>query len=139
MWHTSSNYGLPDQAGKKIKHVSKEALMASEVHHRRLFESAQDGILILDAGTRRIVDVNLYSIDLLGYSKEDLVEKFFWEIGAIRDIYENKERFRELQEKEYLRYEDSPLEANHGRQINVEFISNNVYLVDDYKVIQCVV
>lgn len=103
MWHTSSNYGLPDQAGKEIKHASKEALIASEVHYRRLFESAQDGILILDAGTGRIVDVSLYLIDLPGYSKEDLVEKFFWEIGAFRDIYENRERFRELQEKEYLR------------------------------------
>ncbi|MGQ7870381.1 PAS domain S-box protein [Sunxiuqinia sp. sy24] len=112
--------------------------MASEVHYRRLFESAQDGILILDAETGRIVDVNLFLIDLLGYSKEDLEEKFLWEIGAFRDIYENRERFRELQEKEYLRYEDLPLETNHGRQINVEFISN-VYLVDDYKVIQCIV
>ena len=59
MWHASSNYDLPDQQGKKVKHVSKEALMASEVHYRRLFETAQDGILILDAKTGRIVDVNL--------------------------------------------------------------------------------
>lgn len=138
MWHASSNYGHPDQAGKNVKHVSKEALMASEVHYRRLFETAQDGILILDAETERIVDVNQFLIDLLGYPKEELVEKFLWEIGAFRDIYENRERFRELQEKEYLRYEDLPLETTYGRRINVEFISN-VYLVDDYKVIQCIV
>lgn len=138
MWHASSNYGLPDQPGKKVKHVSKEALMASEVHYRRLFETAQDGILILDAKTGRIVDVNLFLIELLGYSKEDLVVKFLWEIGAFRDIYENRERFRELQEKEYLRYEDLPLETTYGRRINVEFIST-VYLVDGYKVIQCIV
>ncbi len=73
MWILSSNYGLSDESGKQVNPLSKEALRASEVHYRRLFESAQDGILILDAEPGRIVDVNLFLIDLLGYSKDDLV------------------------------------------------------------------
>jgi len=34
------------------------ALKASEIRYRRLFETAQDGILILDADTGQIDDVN---------------------------------------------------------------------------------
>ena len=112
------------------------ALIASEIRYRRLFESAKDGILILDAETGMIVDVNPFLIDLLGYSKEEFVEKEIWNIGFFKDIVANKDKFSELQQKEYVRYEDLPLEAENGRKINVEFVSN-VYLVNNHKVIQC--
>ena len=42
------------------------SLEESELRYRRLFESALDGILILDAETGEITDVNPYLIDLLG-------------------------------------------------------------------------
>jgi PAS domain S-box-containing protein len=112
------------------------ALAASENRYRRLFESAKDGILILDADTGRIVDVNPFLVDLLGYSKEQFIEKAIWEIGAFKDVVANKENFIELQRKEYVRYEDLPLETARGEKVEVEFISN-VYLVEGKKVIQC--
>jgi PAS domain S-box-containing protein len=115
---------------------SESALVASEIRYRRLFESAKDGILILDAETGMIVDVNPFLIELLGYSKEQFIEKEIWEIGFFKDIISNKEKFIELQQKEYIRYEDLPLETEKGRKINVEFVSN-VYLVNNQKVIQC--
>jgi PAS domain S-box-containing protein len=115
---------------------SKEALSSLETRYRRLFESAKDGILILDAETGKIIDVNPYLIELLGYSYEKLVEKTIWEIGFFKDIAANEDKFFELQQKEYVRYEDLPLETFDGRKINVEFVSN-VYLVNNHKVIQC--
>ena len=114
----------------------KEALIASEIRYRRLFESAKTGILILDAETGMIVDVNPFLIDLLGYSKDEFIEKSIWEIGSFKDIYENKEKFPELRQSEYVRYEDLPLETSDGSKIHVEFVSN-VYLVNNNKVIQC--
>ncbi len=114
----------------------EEALTISETRYRRLFETAKDGILILDAETGMIVDVNPFLIELLGYSKNQFIEKSIWEIGFFKDIVANKDNFLELQEKEYLRYEDMPLETADGRTIHVEFVSN-VYLVDHLKVIQC--
>lgn len=45
----------------------EEALRASELRYRRLFETAQDGILILDAYTGQITDVNPFLVNLLGY------------------------------------------------------------------------
>jgi len=113
-----------------------DKLHASEVRYRRLFEAAQDGILILDAISGEIVDVNPFIIDLLLYSHQELLGKELWEIGAFKNIVASKEGFVELQEKEYIRFEDMPLETKAGKLISVEFISN-VYLADNKKVIQC--
>jgi PAS domain S-box-containing protein len=111
-------------------------LTASEHRYRRLFETAKDGILILDAVTGMVVDVNPFLIKLLGYSYEAFLGKAVWDLGFFRDIVDNEENFRELQQKEYIRYDDKPLKTADGRKIYVEFISN-VYLVDHQKVIQC--
>ena len=113
-----------------------ESLIDSELRYRRLFEAAQDGILILDAETGMIEDVNPYLIKMLGYSREEFVKKKLWEVGAFKDVEASKDAFEALQKNEYIRYEDMPLRAKDGRLIQVEFVSN-VYLLDDEKVIQC--
>jgi two-component system CheB/CheR fusion protein len=118
--------------------TNEEALTISETRYRRLFESAKDGILILDAETGKIMDVNPFLIEMLGYSKEQLIEKTIWGIGVFKDIVANQDKFLELQQKGLVRYEDLPLETANGRKINVEFISN-VYLVANNKVIQCII
>ena len=115
---------------------SEEALKASETRYRRLFETAQDGILILDAETERIADVNPFLIEMLGYPHEDFLGKKLWEIGAFEDVEASKAAFGELQAKGYVRHEDLPLRTKDGRSMAVEFVSN-VYLVDHHKVIQC--
>ncbi|MGA2400320.1 MAG: PAS domain S-box protein [Syntrophobacteraceae bacterium] len=112
------------------------ALEDSEKRYRRLFESAKDGILILDANTGKVVDVNPFLMNLLGYSYDALYGKHLWEIGCFKDIASSKAVFKTLQENEYIRYEDLPLEACDGRLIEVEFVSN-AYLEDHTKVIQC--
>ncbi|MFA5363008.1 MAG: histidine kinase dimerization/phosphoacceptor domain -containing protein [Candidatus Omnitrophota bacterium] len=112
------------------------ALEVSEARYRRLFETAQDGILILDAGTGRINDANPFLIEMLGYPKEEILEKKLWDIGVFKDIKASQKAFLELQTKEYVRYEDLPLETKDGRSITVEFISN-VYSVGRQRVIQC--
>ncbi|MDR3568501.1 MAG: PAS domain S-box protein [Syntrophobacteraceae bacterium] len=118
------------------KRLVEEALQNSEKRYRRLFESAKDGILILDADTGRVVDVNPFLLRLLGYSYDELFGKHIWEIGVFKDTAESREAFKILQDSEYIRYEDLPLQTFDGRRIDVEFVSN-VYLVDRAKVIQC--
>ncbi|HEV3316631.1 MAG TPA: ATP-binding protein [Candidatus Angelobacter sp.] len=115
---------------------SDEALEESEIRYRRLFETAQDGILILDAETGLITDVNPFLVKLLDYSREEFLSKALWDIGLFRDIEASKAAFRELQATRYVRYEDLPLKTRDGRSINVEFVSN-VYGVNSKKVIQC--
>jgi two-component system CheB/CheR fusion protein len=113
-----------------------QELRDSEVSYRRLFETAQDGILLLDADTGQIKDVNPYLEHILDYSREELLGKKLWEIGLFKDIVDSKDAFVELQSKEYIRYENLPLETADGGTINVEFVSN-VYTVAHVKVIQC--
>ena len=116
--------------------TTNDALTISETRYRRLFETCKDGILILDAETGMITDVNPFLVELLGYSKEQFIEKAIWEIGFLKDIIANKNNFLNLQQKEYIRYENLPLETADGRKINVEFISN-VYSVNKIRMIQC--
>jgi PAS domain S-box-containing protein len=111
-------------------------LGVSEVRYRRLFETAKDGILILDAETGMVVDVNPFLIELLGYSREVFLGKKVWELGFFKDIVANKVKFEQLQQEGYVRYENLPLETRGGRRIAVEFVSN-VYQGGDEKVIQC--
>ncbi|MEY2394047.1 MAG: hypothetical protein QOF94_392 [Acidobacteriaceae bacterium] len=117
---------------------TEKVLGASELRYRRLFETAKDGILILDAETGMVVDVNPFLIATLGYSHEEFLGKAVWELGFFKDIVANEDNFAELREKEYLRYENLPLETIDGQRIEVEFISN-LYLVNGCKVIQCIV
>ncbi len=116
--------------------VKDDELRFYEKRYRRLFETARDGILILDAESGMIIDVNPFLIEMLGYSKDQFLKKNIWDISAFKNIDYSKKLFKELQDKEYVRYEDLPLETNFGNQIHVEFVSN-VYLVDSEKVIQC--
>jgi PAS domain S-box-containing protein len=118
------------------KQLAEEALAASETRYRRLFETAKDGIIILDAQTGMIKDVNPFLIEKLGFSKEQFMDKEIWEIGFFKDIIANHDKFIELQANEYVRYVDLPLETVDGEKINVEFVSN-MYTVSGQKVIQC--
>ncbi len=114
----------------------QKLLEDSETKYRRLFEAARDGILILNAETGKIVDVNPFLIEMLGYTHEYFLGKNVWDLGFLKDIVANEDKFSELREKEFIRYEDMPLETFDGRRMEVEFVSN-VYLVDHHKVIQC--
>src|SRR5450755_1479404 len=120
----------------KAQTRSEQAIRASELSYRRLFEAAKDGILILEADTGRISDVNPFLLEMLGFSHDEMVGKPIWELGPFKDIVSNKAKFEQLQQDGYVRYEDLPLETRDGRRIAVEFVSN-VYHADDRDVIQC--
>ena len=125
---------LEAEAAKRKK--AEEALQVSETRYRRLFETAQDGILLLNADTGQILDVNPFLIKMLGYSHKYFLRKKLWEIGPFKDIAASMLRFSELQKKGYVRYEHLPVETRDGRLIDVEFVSN-VYLVAHKRIIQC--
>ena len=126
-----------DQTGERNKEdYWTEALRISELRYRRLFETAQDGILILDANSGEIMDVNPFLLDLLDYPFEELCGRKLWEIGQLKDIAANRSAFQTLQQNEYIRYENLPLQRKDGTNIQVEFVSN-VYWVEADKIIQC--
>jgi PAS domain S-box-containing protein len=124
----------PKVCNQKV--LADQALIASEAQYRRLFESAQDGILIVDAGTGQIQDANPFLLDLLGFSRKEYLGKKLWEVAAFQDSEESKSAFLELQEKGYIRYDNIPLHSKTGSNVEVEFVSN-IYDVGPKRVIQC--
>jgi PAS domain S-box-containing protein len=116
--------------------ATEQALRASELSYRRLFESAKDGILILDADTGRISDVNPFLFKLLSFSRDEMIGKTVGELSPFKDIESNQIMLERLQRDGYVRYENLPLETRDGRRVAVEFVSN-VYEAGDRVVIQC--
>jgi len=121
---------------ERLHKQGEKALAASEFRYRQLFESAKEGILILDAKTGKILDVNPFMTGLLNLSRKQFLEKAIWELASFNDIFNNQDTFIELLHKEYVRFEDLPLKTSDGRQISVEFVSN-MYLAEHQKEIQC--
>ena len=120
-------------AGRKL---TQEQLLTSESRYRRLFETAQDGILILDAVNQKITDVNPFMLELLGYSRDEFMGRELWEIGLLKDMEASQDAFRELREKGYIRYQELQLQTKEGKRREVEFVSN-VYAENGHQVIQC--
>ena len=133
---TTSPRSRGRKKGLRPTRGTNSTLRTSEIRYRRLFESARDGILILDAATLKITDVNPFMMELLGYSRDEFLGKELWEIGLFSDKAASQQAFRELQMKGYLRYEDLPLQTTDGKLREVEFVSN-VYEEDGHRVIQC--
>jgi len=116
--------------------AAENDLKKSELQYRRLFETAQDAILILDGDTGEIIDANTFILELLGYPLEYCIGKYLWELGFVKDKSIAQQAYSELKTNGYIRYEDLPLETKDGRSIDVEFVSN-AYLVGDKKIFQC--
>jgi PAS domain S-box-containing protein len=123
------------QPGMKRKLVT-DSLANSEMRYRRLFETAKDGILILDPKTAKIIDANPFIVNILEYPLEQIIGKQLWEIGLFRNMEESKLAFKELKKNRYIRFDDMPLQQMSGRKVEVEFVSN-VYEVNNTDVIQC--
>lgn len=115
---------------------ARQALQDSEIRYRRLFEAAQDGILLINATSGQIEDANPYLTTMLGYSHAELLGKKLWDVGAFVDIGRSTEMFERLQVEGYVRYDDLPLRTRAGALISVEFVSN-AYDCAGVRVIQC--
>jgi len=128
--------GIDHQDADKKRQPDEAAWRKSEVQYRRLFESARDGILILEERTGKIIDANPYMSELLGYKHAHFIGKELWEIGLFNDIEANRAAFRELQANGYIRYDHLALETRDKKRVDVEFVSNS-YEADGRIVIQC--
>lgn len=130
VYHPDGQPGQPSALGRR------STPSAPETSYRRLFETAKDGILILDARSGRILDVNPFMQELVGRAKAEFLGKELWQIGVFADIDANRAAFRALQQRGYVRYEHLPLQTSTGRAVDVEFVSNT-YMAGGVKVAQC--
>ena len=103
---------------------------------RRVFETTQDGILLVDFETARIKDANPQLLKLLGYSHKEFLEKILWEAGSFAELKQSKDIFSVLQTSDFVRYEDLIIKTAAGLSLVVEFTCNT-YECGNVKVIQC--
>ena len=115
---------------------TQHKLEISEIKYRKLFETAQDGILLFDPLTEKIIDANPFLLDIIGQSLEEVIGKKLWELGPFKDIKASKEAFKKLQSDKYVRYEDLPLKRKDGSSMDVEFVCNDYPIAGEH-MIQC--
>ena len=115
---------------------AEAALHDSEQRYRRLFETAKDGILIVDSATQKITHVNPFLMKLVDYPAEYFLGKELWEIGFLRDKEASRSAMEQLNEQGSIRYENLPLEDRNRGVHPVEMVAN-VYQEGSQWVIQC--
>ena len=120
----------------KDKERSSENLKEIDLRYHRLFETTQDGIILLDGDTGEINDVNPSFLKLLELNRKDIMGKYLWEIGLFKSIEEGKTAYKEIKNNNYIRYDDLPIKTKKGELKDVEFVSN-AYPVDQNLIIQC--
>jgi PAS domain S-box-containing protein len=113
----------------------EQTLMASETRYRRLFESAKDGILILDADTGVVLDVNPSLAGMLGCPRPEFLDEKVWELEFFKGILAGRTEFENLRQQEYARYDEVVIQRADGSKIEVELVST-VYLVTHRRVMQ---
>jgi diguanylate cyclase (GGDEF)-like protein/PAS domain S-box-containing protein len=107
-------------------------LQASEERFRRAFDTAQDGMLLIEKKGGMIVNSNQSAEDSLGYSKRSLHKKNMWELGILNDEHQFRQTALELEEKGFVQFVDTTIPTKQGGHFPAD-----VNLTDRAAVIQC--
>lgn len=127
---------LHSSAASASGEPEREQPRIPESCYRRLFEEAQDGVLLVNADTGQIEDANPCLMRMLGYSHAELLEKKIWELGLFAEAAEKQEMFAKLQTTGSVLGEDFPLRTKVGTRVDVEF-ATSIYHCEGVKVVQC--
>ncbi len=111
---------------------SETLLKESEERYRRLFETASDGILLLEKDEMTIRHANPAITAMLGYSEEECVGKKMHDIGILNHFLTCQEVLRSLDENGIIHYKDVPVRTRAGQHVDTD-----MYMVDKSQLIQC--
>ncbi|QOX62041.1 PAS domain S-box protein [Anoxybacterium hadale] len=115
--------------------MKEEALTNSELKYHRLFESMKEGILMIEADSGIITEINPYLLQLSGYSEDFFVGKRIWNLGLFHEIAESSIEIITLKDGESLKFEDSGFFSIHGAYRNTE-IAVSACHVKELKMLQ---
>ena len=110
----------------------EDQLKESESRYRRIFETATDGIVLLEKCEGHIVHANPAAEKMLGYSEAEYIGKMLQDIGVPIDINDFPMIMESLNKSGILNYEDVPIKSKTGQEIYAD-----VYMVDRAKLAQC--
>jgi PAS domain S-box-containing protein len=107
----------------------------AEIRFQRLFETAKDGIVVIDVDHATVQDVNPYFLELTGYAREDFIGKPIVDTGRLLGISEFGNVIEVTRQTEVVRYDDLQLTRRDRRHVSVETVGNR-YHVGSQPVIQ---
>ena len=110
----------------------EDLLEESEFRYRRVFETATDGIVLLEKSEGHIVHANPAAVNMLGYSEAEYVGKMLKDIGVPIDMNDFPKIMESLNKNGILNYEDVPIKSKSGKDVHAD-----VYLVNRAKLAQC--
>ena len=110
----------------------KDLLEESELQYRRVFETATDGIVLLEKREGHIVHANPAAVKMMGYSEAEYVGKMLKDIGVPIDMNNFPMIMESLNKSGILNYEDVPIKSKSGQEFHAD-----VYMVNRAKLAQC--
>jgi PAS domain S-box-containing protein len=121
---------MENQSLQKEKERARILIKKSEEHYRALFNSARDGIALLDIDTHQIEDCNPQFETLSGKSKDELISQNIWSLCPSANKDEIKNIFLNLHENGYVGSGEFELLQPNGKIIPIEFVATEVDIQD---------
>jgi PAS domain S-box-containing protein len=110
----------------------EDLLTESEERYRRIFETASDGIVLLEKGEGTITKVNPAAGIMLGYSEDECIGKKLQDIGVSLDTSDFPTIMQALDTSGIINYDDVQVRTKSGHTIDTD-----IYMVDRSKLAQC--
>ena len=110
----------------------EEQLIASEERFRRLFETANDGILLLEKQELKIQYANPAITAMLGYSNAECIGNNVSDIGFPNDIGSVQKFMHILESDGIIHRKNTPINKRTGQVVNAD-----IYFVDKARLVQC--
>jgi PAS domain S-box-containing protein/putative nucleotidyltransferase with HDIG domain len=107
-------------------------LMESEERYRRLFETASDGIVLLEKREGKITHANPATEKMVGYTKKESIGHKLRDIGVLLDMGDFQMLMQNLNRSGIINYNDVLIETKTGQHIRAD-----IYLVDRATLVQC--
>jgi len=107
----------------------------AEIRFQRLFETAKDGMTVIDAETEIVQDVNPFFLRLTGFERENFVGKSLADAVALLHLEPAPDVVAETQNSEFVRYDDLQITGRSGIASSVEVVANR-YMVGTQPVVQ---
>jgi len=106
-----------------------------EQRYRRLFDAARDGIVLVEADTGDIIDINPSFLAMAGYTRDELMGSRLWKIEPFQNTDAIQVIFKELRAQDHIYYDDLPLDTKKGSRIPVEIVGS-AHTIGSRKILQ---
>jgi diguanylate cyclase (GGDEF)-like protein/PAS domain S-box-containing protein len=128
-------HNRPSNTKESDHFFDQRTVCLGEPDFHEFFEHGPEGILIADAETGAILDVNETFVRMSGYSRETVLGRKFWMIDALREIDGTAVMLRAAQGMDHFFYGDLQIKTKDEKTLDAELMCS-VHLLGSCRVIQ---